>query len=76
MLEEKMLLTADIPRCSVGLRRGLCAGHSSSSTQITSNHVFMDLALGTDHNYIGAEKGLSQTTATRIEAHNGPKLYH
>lgn len=34
----------------------------------------MDLALGTDHNYIGAEKGLSQTIATTIEAHNGPKL--
>ncbi|MCI4380479.1 hypothetical protein PGIGA_G00240460 [Pangasianodon gigas] len=34
-------------RCSVGLRSGLCAGHSSSSTPTFTHHVFMELALCT-----------------------------
>ncbi|KAK6314285.1 hypothetical protein J4Q44_G00157440 [Coregonus suidteri] len=32
-------------RCSMGLRSGLCAGQSSSSTTISTNHIYMDLAL-------------------------------
>ena len=32
-------------RCSIGLRSGLCAGQSSSSTPDSAIHVFMDLAL-------------------------------
>ena len=34
-------------RCSIGLRSGLCAGQSSSSTPNSLIHVFMDLALCT-----------------------------
>uniref|UniRef100_A0A3P8S0T8 Uncharacterized protein n=1 Tax=Amphiprion percula TaxID=161767 RepID=A0A3P8S0T8_AMPPE len=34
-------------RCSMGLRSGLCAGQSSSSTPDSVIHVFMDLALCT-----------------------------
>ena len=34
-------------RCSIGLRSGLCAGQSSSSTPNLLIHVFMDLALCT-----------------------------
>ena len=33
--------------CSIGLRSGLCAGQSSSSTPNSLIHVFMDLALCT-----------------------------
>ena len=34
-------------RCSMGLRSGLCAGQSSSSTPNSSNYVFIVLALCT-----------------------------
>jgi len=34
-------------RCSIGLRSGLCAGQSSSSTPNSIIHVFMDLTLCT-----------------------------
>ena len=34
-------------RCSMGLRSGLCASQSSSSTTISTNHFCMDLALCT-----------------------------
>ncbi|KAI4872879.1 hypothetical protein NFI96_029151 [Prochilodus magdalenae] len=35
-------------RCSIGLRSGLCAGQSGSSTSDSLIHVFMELALCTD----------------------------
>ena len=34
-------------RCSMGLRSGLCAGQSSSSTPISTNYFCMDLTLCT-----------------------------
>jgi len=47
-------------RHSMGLRSGLCAGQSSSSTPNSSNHVFMDLALCT-----GAQSCCSSMTVIR-----------
>ena len=44
-------------RCSIGLRSGLCAGQSSSSTPNLLIHVFMDLALCTGPNHL-VEGGL------------------
>ena len=44
-------------RCSIGLRSGLCAGQSSSSTPNSLIHVFMDLVLSTGPNHL-AEGGL------------------
>ncbi|XP_058230352.1 uncharacterized protein LOC131343021 isoform X2 [Hemibagrus wyckioides] len=44
-------------RCSIGLRSGLCAGQSSSSTPDSVIHVFMDLALCTGAQSCWKRKG-------------------
>ncbi|KAK3549116.1 hypothetical protein QTP70_032576 [Hemibagrus guttatus] len=46
-------------RCSMGLRSGLCAGQSSSSTPNSLIHVFMDLALVTGVQSCWNRKGSS-----------------
>jgi hypothetical protein len=46
-------------RCSMGLRSGLCAGQSSSSTPISINHFCMDLALCRGKLSCGNRKGPS-----------------
>lgn len=46
-----------IPKVIRGLRSRLCAGYWSSSTSNSSNHVFMELTLGTAaHCHSGTEK--------------------
>ena len=46
-------------RCSIGLRSGLCAGQSSSSTPNSLIHVLMDLALCTGAQSCWNRKGPS-----------------
>ncbi|KAK3526022.1 hypothetical protein QTP70_012787 [Hemibagrus guttatus] len=45
--QARSLRSNSSQRCSMGLRTGLCAGQSSSSTPNSLIHVFMDLALVT-----------------------------
>ena len=56
--------------CSMGLRSGLCASQSSSSTPISTNHFCMDLALCTGSCHAETGKGLPQNVATKLEAEN------
>uniref|UniRef100_A0A3B4E0Q5 Uncharacterized protein n=1 Tax=Pygocentrus nattereri TaxID=42514 RepID=A0A3B4E0Q5_PYGNA len=55
-------------RCSVGLKSGLCAGQSSSSTPISLIHVFMDLLCALVHSHIGTGRGRPQTVPTKSGA--------
>uniref|UniRef100_A0A667X151 Doublecortin domain-containing protein n=1 Tax=Myripristis murdjan TaxID=586833 RepID=A0A667X151_9TELE len=55
-------------RCSLGLRSGLCAGQSSSSTPNSLIHVFMDLALCTGAQSCWNRKGHLQTVPTKLGA--------
>ena len=57
-------------RCSKGLRSGICAGHRGSSTQNSSNQVFMDPVLCTGAQSCLNRKGLSQTVLTKTEPYN------
>ena len=57
-------------RCSMGLRLGLCAGQSSSSTSISTNNFFMDLALCTGTLSCWNKKGPSPNCCHKLEAHN------
>jgi len=53
--------------CSIGLRSGLCAGQSSSSTPNSLIHVLMDLALctGAHYSHAGTGRGHPQTVPTK-----------
>ena len=53
--------------CLMGFRSVLCAGQSSSSTPIPTNHFF-NLCTGNCHAETG--KGLPQTVSTKLEAEN------
>ena len=53
-------------RCSVGLRSGLCAGQSSSSTPSSLLHVFMNLALCTGVQSCWNRKGPSPNCSHKI----------
>ena len=44
-------------RCTMGLRSGLCAGQSSSSIPILTNHFCLDFALCTGHCLAETGKG-------------------
>ena len=58
-------------RCSMGLRSVLCAGQSSSSTPISTNHFCIHLALCIwGHCHAGTGKDFPQTVAMKLEAHN------
>jgi hypothetical protein len=74
MLDDSAWLADGVPikshRCPMGLRLGLCADQSSSSTPISANHFCMDLALCTGHCHAETGKGLPQTVATKLEAQN------
>ena len=52
--------------CSIGLRSGLCAGQSSSSTPNSSIHVFMDLALCTGAHSCWNRKGRSPNCSHKV----------
>ena len=54
----------------VGLRSGLCTGHSSYSAPISKSHFCMDLALCTGHCHAETGKRRLQTVATNLEAQN------
>ena len=53
-------------RCSIGLRSGLCAGQSSSSTPNSLIHVFMDLALCTCAQSCWNRKGPSPSCSHEV----------
>ena len=53
-------------RCSIGLRSGLCAGQSSSSTPNSLIHVFMDLALCTGAQSCWNRKGPSPNCSHKV----------
>ncbi len=53
-------------RCSIGLRSGLCAGQSSSSTPNSLIHVFMDLALCTGAQSCWNRKGPSPICSHKV----------
>ncbi|XP_051526065.1 uncharacterized protein LOC127424703 [Myxocyprinus asiaticus] len=53
-------------RCSIGLRSGLCAGQSSSSTPNSLIHVFMDLALCTGAQSCWNRKGPSPNCSHNV----------
>ena len=53
-------------RCSIGLRSGLCAGQSSSSTPNSLIHVFMDLALCTGAQSCWKRKGPSPNCSHKV----------
>ena len=53
-------------RCSIGLRSGLCAGQSSSSTPNSLIHVFMDPALFTGAQSCWNRKGPSQNCFHKV----------
>ena len=57
-------------RCLMVSRSGLCAGQSSSSTPISTNHFCMDLALCTRALSCWNWKGPSKTVAMKLEAQN------
>ena len=57
-------------RCLMGLRSGLCAGQSSSSTPISTNHFCMDFTLCLGALSTETGKGCLQTVATKLEAQN------
>ena len=59
-----------LQRCLMRLRSGLCAGQSNSSTPISTNHFCMDLAWCAGNCHVETGKGLLQTVATKMEAHN------
>ncbi len=59
-----MRSTTDVGR--MGLRSGLCAGQSSSSSP---NYLFMDLALCIGALSCSNGKGCFQTVAIKLEAH-------
>lgn len=54
------------PRCSMGLRSGLCEGHLSSSTSNSSNHAFMDLAVSLGYSHSETEKGFSPNCSHKV----------
>jgi len=53
-------------RCYIGLRSGLCAGQSSSSTPNSLIHVFMDLALCTGAQSCWNRKGPSPNCSHKV----------
>ncbi|XP_058258308.1 uncharacterized protein LOC131361290 isoform X2 [Hemibagrus wyckioides] len=53
-------------RCSIGLRSGLCAGQSSSSTPDSVIHVFMDLALCTGAQSCWKRKGPAPNCSHKV----------
>ncbi|KAG7317169.1 hypothetical protein KOW79_019467 [Hemibagrus wyckioides] len=53
-------------RCSIGLRSGLCAGQSSSSTPNSLIHDFMDLALCTGVQSCWNRKGSSPNSSHKV----------
>lgn len=57
-------------RCSVGLKSGVCAGKSSSSTPKLLIHGFIDLALCTSMQT--GNEGLSRIPEQTIPYHNPP----
>ena len=59
-------------RCSIGLRSGLCARQSSSSTPNSRLHVFMDLLCALVHSHVGTGRGHPQTVPTKLGAWNCP----
>ncbi len=72
MLVDKALLAITVPvhpkGVLMGLRSGLCAGQSSSSTPNSSNHVFRDLVCAMGHSHAGIEKRLPQFVPAKLEA--------
>ena len=55
-------------RCSIRLWSGHCAGQSTSSTPISTNHFSMDLALCAGHCHDETGKILPQTVATKFKS--------
>ena len=61
-------------RCSIGLRSGLCAGQSSSSTPNWLIHVFMDLALCTGAPSCWNRKGSSPNCFHKVGSMKWSKI--
>ena len=59
-------------RCSVGLKSGLCAGQSSSSTPNSLSMSLWTLLYALVHSYVGTGRGHPQTVPTKLEAWNCP----
>ena len=60
------LRSSSSQRCSMGLRSGLCAGQSSSSTPNSSNYVFIVLALCTGAQSCWNRKGPSPNCCHKV----------
>ena len=72
---DKAWLAVSVPihlkRCSMGLRSGLCADQSSSSTHRPRQTISVLTSLcARGHSHAETGKGLPHTVATKLEAQN------